>query len=82
MHVLLIVLGLLLLLFGGGCTLIGLAVAMDDPQSMFSDVGLWLSIWLPLGLAPLVAGYFLFRQGLKIDRRKRAEAKPPEPDKI
>jgi hypothetical protein len=75
MHVLLIVLGLLLLLFGGGCTLIGLVVGFSEPQNFIRDMAMVMSIWLPFGLAPLVGGYFLFRQGLKIDRRKRAEKK-------
>lgn len=75
MHVLLIVLGLLLLLFGGGCTLIGLFMVVQEPQNILPDMALLMSIWLPFGLAPLVGGYFLFRQGLKIDRRKRAEKK-------
>lgn len=75
MHVLLIVVGLLLLLFGGGCTLMGLGMMVQEPQSMFADIALLMSIWLPFGLAPLIGGFFLFRQGLKIDRRKRAEKK-------
>ena len=75
MHVLLIVIGLLLLLFGGGCTLIGLVVGLQDPSSMFSDMALLASVWLPFGLVPVVGGYFLFRAGVRIDRRKRQMGK-------
>ncbi len=78
MHVLLIVIGLLLLLFGGGCTLIGLGLIVWEPQNFARDMETIVSIWLPFGLAPLVGGYFLFRQGLKIDRQRRQKAREGE----
>jgi hypothetical protein len=69
MHVLLIVLGLLLILFGGGCTIVFMGMGGDSEFFM---------LWLVLGLAPLVGGYFLFRHGLRRDREKRkAAAAPP-----
>jgi hypothetical protein len=82
MHVLAIVLGFILLLFGGGCTLIFLVGAVTDPRSFFGDIPLLLTLWLPLGLAPLAGGYFLFRYGRRRDeevRRSKAGAKPDEP---
>lgn len=79
MPVLAIILGLLLLLFGGGCTLIFLVGGVIDPQGMLADVPLLLSMWVPLGLLPLAGGWLLFRHGLKRDRaRRRAAPKPPQ----
>jgi hypothetical protein len=66
MHVFLMIIGLLLILFGGGCTIVFIAV---DGDVEF----LWL--WLALGLAPLVGGFFLIRHGLKLNRERRAQ--PP-----
>jgi len=61
--------GGLLVLFGGGCTLIlGVAFA-SDPMSLFNDMPLFLSIWLPLGLAPLAVGYWLLRRGRSLNNR-------------
>jgi hypothetical protein len=59
MHVFLMIIGLLLILFGGGCTIVFIAV---DGDVEFR----WL--WLALGLAPLVGGFFLIRHGLKLNR--------------
>jgi len=64
MHVLLMIIGLLLILFGGGCTIVFIAV---DGDREF----LWL--WLALGVAPLVGGFFLIRHGLKLNRERRAQ---------
>ena len=61
MHIFLKSIGLLLMLFGGGCTIVFIAVDGDSEL-------LWL--WLILGLAPLVRGLFLFRYGLKRDRER------------
>jgi len=81
MHVLAIVLGLLLLLFGGGCTLIFLVAAIMDFRSMIADIPLLLTLWVPLGVAPMVGGWFLFRHGLRKDRERRAAAgQAPGPD--
>lgn len=79
MHILAIVFGLLLIMFGGGCTLIFLFGGITDPRSMFSDMGLFLTLWIPLGLLPLAGGIPLFRWGLKADRAKRQAAAAPKP---
>jgi hypothetical protein len=80
MHVLLIILGLLLLLFGGGCTVIFVGLGLQDPSSMLGDMALLLQLWLPLGLAPLIGGFFLFRHGLKLKReRSKTRMQPPNP---
>ena len=78
MHVLLMVIGLLLLLFGGGCTVIFVIGGAMDLKSMLSDIPLLLSLWVALGLLPLAAGWLLFRKGLKMERAKRKAAKGPE----
>ena len=65
-----LIIGLLLILFGGGCTIVFIAV---DGDIEF----LWL--WLALGLAPLVGGFFLIRHGLQLLRERRAQ--PPNGDK-
>jgi hypothetical protein len=64
MPVLLIILGLLLLLFGGGCTLIFFGAG---PTSEF------LLLWLGLGVAPLVGGFLLIRYGLRLRRERQAQ---------
>jgi hypothetical protein len=68
MPVLFIIIGLLLILFGGGCTVVFIAVDADSEFLLF---------WLVLGLAPLVGGFFLFRYGLKRDRERRKAAQTP-----
>ena len=70
MHILLIIFGALLVLFGGGCTLIlgGTIVAGGNPIRDFQDVGVFLFLG---GLLPLVIGYFLIRSGIRRDREKR-----------
>jgi UPF0716 family protein affecting phage T7 exclusion len=70
MPIFLMIIGLLLILFGGGCTIVFIAV---DGDIEF----LWL--WLALGLAPLVGGFFLIRHGLRLLRERRAQA--PNGDK-
>jgi hypothetical protein len=62
------ILGALLLLLGGGCTLLLGALFVDDPRSMISDMAIILSYWIPLGLLPLIGGYIMFRHGLKLYR--------------
>ena len=64
MAILFIIIGLLLILLGGGCTIVFIAV---DGDIEF----LWL--WLALGVAPLVGGFFLVRDGLKRIRERRAQ---------
>ena len=70
MHMLLIIFGVLLVLFGGGCTLIlgGAMVAGGNPVRDFQDMGMFLFLG---GLLPLTLGYFMFRSGLRRDREKR-----------
>lgn len=74
MHVLLIVIGLLLALFGGGCVLIVGFFFIQDPASIISDLESTGYLFAMLGVLPLAAGLMLFRFGLKIDREKRARA--------
>jgi Flp pilus assembly protein TadB len=64
MPILLIILGLLLILFGGGCTVIFIGVGAETDF-------LWL--WLGLGVAPLVGGLLLVRYGLRLRRERRAQ---------
>ena len=70
MSVFLMIMGLLLVLFGGGCTVIFFGVG---PDSEF----LWL--WLALGVAPLVGGFLLVRYGLRL--RRERQALPPDGNK-
>ena len=77
MHIVVIIFAVLFLLFGGGCTLIALAVMIDDPLNVGRNLQDIAPIWIPLGLLPLVIGWFLFRWGLKIRRAKRG-AKAPD----
>lgn len=69
MPIFLMIIGLLLILFGGGCTIVFIAV---DGDIEF----LWL--WLALGGAPLVGGFFVVRHGLKLLRERR-NAKQVQP---
>lgn len=77
MPVLLIIFGLLLMLFGGGCTLIVGGLFISDPSGSFGDLGSILPMWLGIGLAPLIGGIFVFRLGLKLDRERRRAAQAP-----
>lgn len=77
MWIILLVFALLLILFGGGCTLILGGIGVTDPSSLFNDMSTVLGIWLPLGLLPLAAGIFLFRLALKLKRKREAERMPP-----
>lgn len=72
MHILLFVFGLILLLFGGGCTLIFGGLIASDPAIIGDAMS--VPIWLALGLAPLVGGFYLFRRGLRVYRQKRTKA--------
>ena len=83
MPFILIILGLLLMLFGGGCTIVFAFVGI--PFSISEGAGAWnefIPLWLLGGVAPLIGGFFLFRHGQKIDRERRqrgmAPTKPPE----
>lgn len=83
MHVILIVIGLILMLFGGGCTLIVGGLVISDPQSMLNDPLSVLGLGGGLGVLPLVIGLLLFRTGMRIDREKRKAGvvKQAEPTK-
>ena len=70
MPILLMILGLLLILFGGGCTVIFFGVGAETDF-------LWL--WLGLGVAPLVGGFLLVLYGLRLRRERRAQL--PDGDK-
>ena len=77
MHVVLIIIGLLLILLGGGCTLTVLGLTAADPASLRNDFFSVMSLLLLVGVAPLVIGILLFRWGLRIDRDKRKAAIDP-----
>jgi hypothetical protein len=70
MHILLIIFGALLALFGGGCTLIlgGAMLFGGNPIRDFQDMGVFMIL---MGVLPLVLGYFMLRSGIRIDRAKR-----------
>ena len=71
MYIILIIFGLLLLLFGGGCTLISL-IMMVDSQTSMDNLGVILPYWIPLGLLPLIVGWLLVRAGIRSRRARRA----------
>lgn len=71
MHVLLIVIGALLVLCGGSCTLIVGGLVIADPQSLWNDPGSVIGLGGGIGVLPLVIGLLLLRSGLRIDREKR-----------
>ena len=72
MAILAIIFGILLILFGGGCTLIVGGIMVSDPSSAINDLGSTLSILVPLGLLPLAIGILLVRWGVRKDRERRA----------
>jgi hypothetical protein len=74
MPVLFIVIGLLLMLFGGGCSLIVGGVLLSDPSMIMNELASIFPLYLAIGLAPLVGGFFLFRHGLRQDRERRQAA--------
>jgi len=75
--ILAIIFGILLILFGGGCTLIMGGIAVYDVSSIWNDLPDMLSIMLPLGILPLVIGILLVRWGLKTDRERRQSKRNP-----
>lgn len=64
MPILLMILGLLLILFGGGCSVIFFGMGPDSE---------FLLLWLGLGVLPLVGGFLLVRYGLKLRRERQAQ---------
>lgn len=75
MHVLLIVIGLILAVFGGGCVLIVGGLVVSDPQSVVNDPMSIVGLGGGLGVLPLAAGLLLFRWGLRIDRERPKAAR-------
>jgi hypothetical protein len=72
MHVIAIIFGLLLLVFGGGCTLFIVGGGLlSDGAALVADLPLLATILVPFGIVPAIGGWFLFRWGLKVDRAKR-----------
>lgn len=66
MHIFLIHIGLLLVLFGGGWTILYLGFEIYEAYVEF------FPHWLVLGFAPLVGGSFSMRYGLRLGRESRA----------
>ena len=58
------IIGLLLILFGGGCTLIFFGMGPDSE---------FVLLWLGLGVVPLGGGLLLVRYGLRLRRERRAQ---------
>ena len=71
MHIVLLIFGPLLILFGGGCTLIFFGTGPDSE---------FLLLWLALGVAPLVGGFLLVRYGLRLRRERQTQL--PDRDKL
>ena len=71
MNILAIIVGILLVLFGGGCTLILGGFIIADPQSIVNETGSILSVLLPVGILPLAIGIVLIRWGVGRDRERR-----------
>ena len=74
MHIIVMIAGLLLLLFGGGCTLFVVGLGVFDFRNFINDLPNVLPILLPFGILPLVVGWLMFRWGLNRDRAKRKAA--------
>jgi hypothetical protein len=77
MHILVMIAGLLLLLFGGGCTLFVVGLGLIDFRNFINDLPNVLPILVPFGILPLVVGWLMFRWGLSRDRAKRKAAAAP-----
>jgi hypothetical protein len=72
MGMLLIIFGILLALFGGGCTLIlgGAMVGGGNFTRDFQDMGIFLLVF---GLFPLLVGVFLIRVGTRMNASSREQ---------
>jgi hypothetical protein len=82
MHVVLIVVGILLLVFGGGCTVFAFYAAANhpwtDPEPALQAIGRALiGGWLLGSLIPLVIGGLMIGAGLK-RAKPLAELNPPD----
>ena len=75
MHVVAIILGLLLLAFGGGCSLLVLGDGINaSPSSILYDTSLMVTVLLFLGILPALLGGLLLRWGIAAGRRKSGSA--------
>lgn len=82
MHVLVMIAGLLLVLFGGGCTLFVAGIGLLDFRNFITDLPSVLQILVPFGILPLTVGWLLFRWGLRRSRaRGMAAERALPPDK-
>jgi hypothetical protein len=80
MHVVAIIFGLLLLAFGGGCSLLVLGYGLNaSPSSMFYDRSLMFTVLLLLGVLPALLGGLLLRRGISAGRRKNQSADRQDP---
>jgi hypothetical protein len=80
MHVVAIIFGLLLLAFGGGCSLLVLGDGLNaSPSSMFYDRSLMFTVLLLLGVLPALLGGLLLRRGISAGRRKNQSADRQDP---
>lgn len=81
MRVLVMIAGLLLVLFGGGCTLFVAGIGLLDFRNFITDLPSVLQILLPFGILPLAVGWLLFRWGLRGSRARSGAAEralPPD----
>ena len=67
MSILYVIIGVLLMVFGGGWTILYLGFEIYEAYVEF------FPHWLVLGLAPVAGGYFLMRYGLTLGREKRTQ---------
>lgn len=51
-----------------------LGLGITDPKGMLNDISVVLTMVVPLGVLPAILGWFLFRWGLKRDRKQQAGA--------
>jgi hypothetical protein len=61
-----------LILFGGGCTLVYLGIGLTEPGAFLSD---FAGLWFLLGVLPLGLGAALWAAALRL-RKKRAQPDP------
>jgi hypothetical protein len=66
MWVLLLILAILLMLLGGGCTITYFNIGLTESGSFLSE---FFAIWLLLGLLPLVGGIALWPVALKMKKK-------------
>jgi membrane protein implicated in regulation of membrane protease activity len=74
MHIIVIMFGLLLALFGGGCTLIWGGAIVFSPNAA-RDLNNYGAALFFAGLLPLAAGVLMIKWGVRRDREKRRQGK-------